>query len=177
MISGGTPSPCVVDTNVPLVANRASTASQQCVLACAGAMREIISSGHLVVDNAWRIVGEYKHQLNATGQPGPGDAFLKWVLTNLMNSDRCTQVEITPLDDDTEDFAEFPAALRAIGFDRSDRKFVAVAVAHEDSPPILQAFDSKWWGWRELLEEAVITVEFLCEAEIEQKYKEKMGKP
>ena len=45
---------------------------------------------------------------------------------------------------------------------QSDRKFVAVANAHPAKPPILQSTDSKWWGWKEALQEVGITVHFLC---------------
>ena len=170
-----TPSPCIVDTNVALVANKSSTAGPNCVIACSQALREIVKSGHVVIDNAWRIIGEYKHKLSPSGQPGPGDAFLKWMLTNMWNPRLCTQVAITELDADPEDFKEFPDSLRTVRFDRSDRKFVAVAVVHGASPHILQGFDSKWWGWRENLKAEGIKVFFLCEEEIAAKYEEKMG--
>ena len=55
-------------------------------------------------------------------------------------------------------------------------KFVAVDHAHKDKPPILQATDSKWWGWQGALKEVGIEVEFLCPKHIETKYKEKMLK-
>lgn len=167
--------PCVVDTNVPLVANGASTAGPDCVILCTRAIRDVVASGHVVVDDAWRIIEEYRHRLSPSGQPGPGDVFLKWLLTNLWNPTRCTQVAITPLADDAMDFEEFPAALRTVGFDPSDRMFVAVAVAHDGSPTILQGFDSKWWGWRDVLAGAGVDVQFLCEDEIARKHAEKMG--
>lgn len=50
-----------------------------------------------------------------------------------------------------------------------------VANAHRDKPPIIEATDSKWWGWKEALEECGITVEFLCPDEIEEVYRRKMG--
>ncbi len=56
-------------------------------------------------------------------------------------------------------------------------KFVAVAAAHPSRPPILQGFDSKWWGWRRALEESHIVVEFLCPEEIARKFEEKSTKP
>ena len=60
-------------------------------------------------------------------------------------------------------------------FDPSDRKFVAVANAHPGKPSILQATDSKWWGWKDALLECGIKVEFLCPAEIANAYKRKFG--
>jgi hypothetical protein len=165
----------IVDTNVPLVANGESEASPACIVSCTTTLKKLMQEGRIVIDNAWRIIGEYKHKLSPSGQPGPGDAFLKWVLSNHANPARCIQIAITTLDNDADDFEEFPESLRSIGFDRSDRKFVAVAVAHGGSPPILQALDSKWWGWRKHLEAEGIKVDFLCHAAIAAKYKQKMG--
>jgi hypothetical protein len=53
-------------------------------------------------------------------------------------------------------------------FDPSDRKFVAVAAAHPERPPILQAADSKWLAWEKPLRRHDITVEFLCPDDIER---------
>ncbi|MBI5446419.1 MAG: hypothetical protein HY900_35045, partial [Deltaproteobacteria bacterium] len=166
---------CVVDTNVGIAANEKSSASLTCVLTCVAALREVMTSGHIVIDDSWRIIGEYKRELLPDGQPGVGDLFLKWVLTNQWNPDRCTMVSITPKADDPEDFEEFPVHKGLTKFDRSDRKFVAVAAAHPAAPPILEATDSKWWGWKGALAECGIEVRFLCPAEIRQKYREKMG--
>jgi len=133
----------------------------------------MMRTGHIVLDDAYRIIGEYGNKLNQSGQPGPGDVFFKWVLTNLSNPKKCTQVALTPLDSDQADFEEFPADLRQVGFDRSDRKFVAVAAAHGGTSRILQAFDSKWWGWRKDLKAAGVQVVFLCELEIRLKHEQK----
>ncbi len=170
------PRPCVVDTNVGIAANGHADAGPGCVLACVQSLRQVMESGHLVLDDAWRIIGEYKHKLSPAGQPGLGDAFLRWVLTNHANPQRCTRVTITPKAEDDLDFEEFPEHAGLEAFDRSDRKFVAVSAAHGKKPPILQATDSKWWGWKDALEECGIRVHFLCPEEIEKKYHEKMGR-
>ncbi len=75
-----------------------------------------------------------------------------------------------------DSYDEFPEHIDFAEFDTSDRKFVAVANAHIDKPPILQATDSKWWGWKEGLEESGISVTFLCPDYIKAKYQEKMEK-
>ncbi|MCP4749267.1 MAG: hypothetical protein GY866_00095, partial [Proteobacteria bacterium] len=72
-------------------------------------------------------------------------------------------------------YDEFPEHDGLKNFDISDRKFVAVANAHPDKPPILEATDSNWWGWKDSLAEIGITVTFLCPAYAEGKYSEKMG--
>jgi hypothetical protein len=153
----------VVDTNVPVVANGDSTqASPRCVLTCAVRLRELTETGRLVLDDKWLILKEYKANLRSDGQPGVGDAFLKWVLTNHRNPDRCELVAITPTDEQFTDFFEFPRTAHLADFHSNDRKFVAVALAHPEHPPILQAVDTEWWEKRRELRAANVTVDFLC---------------
>jgi hypothetical protein len=159
----------IVDTNVPLVANRRSPmAGDACVAACSHVLLDITRGRkRIALDDKWRILSEYGHKLSRTGQPGVGDAFYKWVLTNQANRALCDRVEIHPLADDAEDFEEFPRHQPGLeAFDRADRKFVAVSAAHPDRPPILQAVDLKWWSWNPALRAAGIEVEFLCPAEV-----------
>ena len=171
-----TPLSCVVDTNVPNTANGAqSGASPECVARSARALRAIMRSGHVFVDGGGEIVGEYRRNLRAKGQPGAGDGFLKWILTNEWGTVRVTRVPITAKAGDPEDFVELPPPSAGLTYDRSDRKFLAVACAHEDHPPILQALDSKWWGWRQALSSHGVTIHFLCPDEVAAKYQAKMG--
>ena len=127
----------------------------------------------IAVDNDWRIIGEYKHKLRSDGQRGLGDLFLKWVLTNRANPDRCELVTIRPVADNN--FEEFPTHPGLTDFDPADRKFVAVAAAHPAKPLVLQGVDSKWWGWQTALAEAGITVTFLCPDDVRKKYEAKFG--
>jgi hypothetical protein len=152
----------VVDTNVLIVANGRDCpqASPECVVTCAQHLQEIQQHGTLVLDDAWHIIREYMHKVSQTGQPGAGDAFLKWVLTNQSNSQCVEKISITPIGDD--EFAEFPSTPTLADFDRSDRKFVAVALTHPQKPPICNAVDSDWRNFHEVLVQAGVTVEFLC---------------
>ena len=157
----------IVDTNVAVVANgRGSSpqASSSCVLTCVGRLRDLQLHHTLVLDDGWRILREYLRDLSPTGQPGVGDAFLKWVLTNQANPARCAQVHITPRGSPQpeSEFCEFPDDPALDGFDPSDRKFVAVALAHADHPPILNAVDTNWWPYREVLCGHGVRVDFLC---------------
>ncbi|MHB1046357.1 MAG: hypothetical protein ACYC4P_10115 [Thermoanaerobaculia bacterium] len=165
----------VVDTNVAIAANGSvgcPQASGACVRACIRALSEILNDKRrLVLDDRWRLIGEYRHKLSASGQPGIGDRFLKWVLTNHSNPARCERVAVHEAGAD-EEFEELHAEVSAIA-DRSDRKFLAVAAAHPGRPPILQGVDSKWWGWRETLDKHGLKVEFLCEKEQREIYAKK----
>lgn len=154
----------VVDTNVPVVANqRSGQASPICVNSCIAKIENIMKNGKIAVDDQWLIVKEYRTNLNLNNQQLVGNRFLRWVLTNLRNGNKCDQVSITSINpNDPTQFKEFPSDRRLKKFDPSDRKFVAVSLVHPRKPPILQAVDTKWWEFKDILKENQVTVEFLC---------------
>ncbi|MCP4574698.1 MAG: hypothetical protein GY846_00195 [Deltaproteobacteria bacterium] len=173
------PRKCVIDTNVPKNANLAIDPENipddltMCVMACVEVVEYIIKIGGLVVDSGEEIFDEYRNNLSMSGQHGVGNHFMKWVHDNRWNFPQEDRVTITEHGDS---YSEFPKHDGLSDFDISDRKFVAVANAHPAKPPIIQATDSKWWGWKDFLKEVGITVQFLCSDYIEAKYQEKMGK-
>ena len=158
----------IVDTNVPLVANgRAEQASEDCVETCIDELLNITTGNvKLVLDDLRRIIGEYRNKLNPGGFPGVGDAFLKWVEINWANPQQCNLVSITPIDGLETNFQEFPTDTALADFDPDDRKFIAVALAHPEKPPILQALDTAWWHYRDALHQNGVTVDFICEDDI-----------
>lgn len=172
------PKKCLLDTNVPKTANLATQpdpdtdVSDACVLACIEAVEHVINRRGLIIDVGDEIFDEYRQQLAMRGQPGVGDRFMKWVHDNRWSLPDVQRVTITRNGDSYE---EFPTHDDLNDFDRSDRKFVAVSNAHVEKPPILQATDSKWWGWKNALAEVGIAVQFLCPEYVEPKYAEKMG--
>lgn len=155
----------VVDTNVAVVANgKSQQASAACVLTCTEKLQQIMTGElKLVLDNDWRILNEYMRNLRSNGAD-VGDRFLGWLLAN---KDRlCDYVSITPIGGSENDFQEFPTDPALRNFDPADRKFIAVALAHAEKPPILQAVDSEWWNYREALRQSGITIDFICEDDI-----------
>jgi predicted nucleic acid-binding protein len=158
----------IIDTNVAKVANGKSVqASPNCVLDCIQHLRQVLNSTTTLVLDDYQtrlIFDEYKSELNTSGQPGVGDAFLKWVLLNQFT--KCEFVTITP--DPQRGFVEFPNDPALATFDPKDRKFIAVAAAHSTHPPILQAVDAKWWLLRAELAQNQITIEFVCPIDIQQ---------
>ena len=166
---------CIVDTNVIMVANKQfNEASPGCVQTCVRRLLEIRSRGHIAVDSAMRIFDEYrKKTLKRKGQREAGDEFVLWVITNLWNPSRCTQVKLTPKQGSNGDFKEFPEHPGLSKFDHSDRVFVAVAHAHTQHPPILAACDTDHWQYRDVLRQCHITVEFLCEEDVRRLAKQK----
>ncbi len=155
----------VVDTNVAVVANgRSQQASAGCVLTCAEKLQQIMSGEmKLVLDDEWRILGEYMRNLHSRGSD-VGDRFLAWLLTN--KDTQCDFVSIIPTDGSENDFREFPTDPALKGFDPADRKFIAVALTHSEKPPILQAVDSEWWNARDALRQNGVTIDFICEDDI-----------
>lgn len=74
---------------------------------------------------------------------------------------KCERVVILPHLD--RGYEEFPEDSALATFDRSDRKFVAVALSSSGQPPILVAGDRGWRRHYEALTRNGITVEFLCD--------------
>lgn len=169
---------CIVDTNVPKTANLAthpdpnSDVPIACIVSCVKAIECVIRTKGLVLDDGAEIFDEYRQQLSMRGQPGMGDRFMKWVHDHQWSFPESQRVTINKNGDT---YHEFPTHSGLEEFDKSDRKFVAVSNAHPDKPKILQATDSKWWGWKNALAEVGIRVEFICESHIQKKYREKMG--
>lgn len=172
------PQKCIVDTNVPKTANHALSQANipqelfGCILSCVEAVEHIVKKGRLVIDAGDDIFGEYRQHLSMKGQPGVGDRFMKWVHDNRWNPEKVERIEITK---NSDSYDEFPTHIGLVDFDNSDRKFIAVSNAHPHKPPVLQATDSKWWGWKEALADVGISVHFLCPDYAKKKYSEKMG--
>lgn len=151
----------VLDTNVAVVANgRNDQASPECVSSCVNVL--IRAQGELLIllDSEGLILEEYRRHLRPSGEPGLGDAFFKWIWDNQANPRRCRTVPITS--DTARGFVEFPEDLILVGFDRSDRKFVAVALASGVAPTVFNATDTDWWIYRAALEDAGVVVSFVC---------------
>lgn len=153
----------VVETNVIAVANEmADHADMACVGACINALETAQDKRKIVIDSGQILFSEYFRYANRAGQPGLGDAFVKWLWDNQANVRHCERVDITSLNNDPGNFAEFPDDPNLQGFDRSDRKFVAVALAGRRKPKIINAVDTDWWHYKDELRNYGITIQFLC---------------
>ena len=153
----------VIDTNVLVTANgRSDHAGLDCQLSCVDALEEAKKRHVVTVDDGMLILDEYRRNASLGGQPGVGDAFLKWLWQNQGNPRHCEQVTISPTKRDQRYFQEFPADPALSGFDPSDRKFVAAAVASRKRPEIINATDSDWWDFREALAANGLAIRFLC---------------
>ena len=158
----------IVDTNVAWVASdKSEQASEDCVATCVEKLEQINNDEmKLALDRERRIIDEYQ-ALEQIGRFNIGYQFYKWVEMNWTNPERCDLVEITPVVGLEINFEEFPDDPALEKFDSDDRKFIAVACAHPQKPPILQAVDRKWRDFLDALHQNGVTVEYLCEDEIQ----------
>jgi hypothetical protein len=164
-----------VDTNVAIVANgNSEQAGDALVEKCIDVLMKLTRKGGLVLDQHGEIFDEYRQNLSLRGQPGTGDLFMKWVHDHQWNPDFCERRVITSRADDRM-YEEFPSSAALESFDRSDRKFVAVANAADPRPPILEAVDFKWWGWKSALAEEGIEVVFLDEESALEGFQRHLG--
>ena len=151
----------MIDTNVAIVANgKTPQADSACELACVRALLEVRRTGIVVLDMGMQILSEYMKRLSMSGQPGPGDAFMKWVWQVQADSSHCELVGISG--HEQRGFVEFPDDRALEGFDRDDRKFVAVALTSSKNPSVLNAVDSGWWRYRDSLRRNGVAIRFLC---------------
>jgi hypothetical protein len=153
----------VIDTNVPIGANGTSHADPACVIACIDVLSAVQSEGIVVLDDAMLILKEYIDHLNLKGEPGAGDAFVKWIWNVQADENLCERVLLTPRGENgCEDFLEFPDDPDLADFDPADRKFAAVALASVRGPTILNALDSDWAESHDALQRHGLVIHFLC---------------
>jgi hypothetical protein len=167
----------VINTNVLLVANNQhDDVSLECVVECVERLQEIQSTGVTVIDDGYRILGEYQRKARINPPKGVGDVFLKWLLRNAGNAKHVQTVTINEAA--KNEFTEFPDQDLQPRFDAPDRMFAAVANAHPDKPPIWQAADCKWLDWWPALAAQGVRVAFLCPSDACSFYQSKFpGKP
>lgn len=155
----------VVDTNVAIVANRNADThvDEACQLACVERLETLTKLGIIAIDDKDLILKEYSNYLTRSGgSKGTGDVFFIHVITHHHNTDFIRRVPVTPTQDEKLGFEELPENT----FDRSDRKFLAVAVVAEAK--VLNATDSDWAQHSKLMTDLGVAVEELCPQHIKK---------
>ena len=147
----------VVDTNVAIAANgRGTHADLQCQHSCVERLAAVVKEETIAIDDAGLIFDEYAKHLRRSGQPGVGDLFLKHVFDHQYQPARVRRVALRSSTDTRRGFEELPENT----FDRSDRKFLAVAVVAK--AVVLNATDSDWDEQTALLDRLRVQVRQLC---------------
>lgn len=162
----------VVDTNVPLVVKFSAGHPAELLDACETVLEEILLRRlPVVTDLDGEILAEYLHKLNFSGQPSLGDEFARYVHDHRFTWDDAMRPDIEP--DGTEN------GYAVLGdddaeIDPSDRKFVATAKVA--GVPVVQAADTKWLDWGDVLSRHGVTVIYAHEPSIRAAYRAKFGR-
>jgi len=149
----------IVDTNVAVVANRQNpNVSDQCVGACIGFLIEVQNKKIILIDTADDIRNEYAAALAMRRPYELGAQFLLYVLQNQFNPKHVKRVELEK--DQLGEFLDFPSTPELRTFDKSDRKFAALA--KKTGSAVTNAVDSDWADHIAALNANGIEVDFIC---------------
>jgi hypothetical protein len=150
----------IIETNIFAGANGiADHLSEEEKNECILFISKYIKDSITYIDTSNAMFSEYKKYCSFSGKPNIGDYFFKWLWDNQNNKQKCTRVEIHPLDDKYFDFRELAQYKKLKKFDKSDKKFIAVCIAAEKVPTIYNACDSDWDEYKEVFDEYDITIE------------------
>ncbi|HWA82589.1 MAG TPA: hypothetical protein VG820_04095 [Fimbriimonadaceae bacterium] len=157
-----------MDTNVLAVAEGLHDgASDECVAACSRLARQIQDGKILVAVDSEQsgeaVLREYLAVLNTRNKAGIGSklAVRLWRLRH--DSKVCRRVDINAVPG-ADTYQEVPADLH--DFDPDDHKWIAIAAADQEDPPIYQAHDKEWWERREDFVRSGVDVQFLCASDL-----------
>jgi len=152
--------PVVIDVNVGIVANgKSKHVDIPCQLACIDAL-SAAQNDLVCIDAGDAILKEFRQNLSMSGQPGVGDEFMLWLHQNQCVPERCERVSIHVHAD--RGYEEFPDDPQLSKFDRSDRKYVAVALTSHHKPTIINATDPDWKEHQTALKTHGVRIRNLC---------------
>lgn len=159
----------VVDTNVWVMVDKPigeiSLKEVECMAACKKWLTDFANrhEDRLVLDNCYKILRKYRNNIRE-------DGLARRLLNKLEEQPRDRLIELDIVFND-EGLAVVPSTLE--DFDKDDRKFVAVALAHNPHPPIINATDTDWTKAQEQIKALGITVCECCPDYIAEKLKGK----
>lgn len=161
----------IIDTNVPVKAAKLfpdTEVDRQCSLACFRFVKKLLDSNDtVVIDTGREILREYEKNIDIHAEDNVATEFLKWIYQKRM-SGGVSEYQITKNGDT---YQEYPDSEDLKNFDRSDRKFVALANAHPAHPCIYNGSDTDWWLFKSALERNGIQIVFLSEDYMKAKSK------
>jgi len=148
----------VVDTNIWVMIDKPldklSLEEITCLKACRKWLKDFVKSEQkLVVDLSYKIIGEYRVNI-------PKGGLARQWLNQLETQPREVRLIEVEIELDDKGVAVLPKTL--VIADKNDRKFVAVALAVDPHPSIVNATDTDWLGVQKGLEEHNIIVINLC---------------
>ena len=165
----------IVDTNVWVVASGDSSASEDCLANCFEWLLGFRESGDdLVVDTASFGSDQVPGNSVLTELRGnlKGGSFIRDLFNRVFMAD--FRFELIELEYD-DSGAVLPNDVLLPGFEPADRKWVALHLAHDDHPPIHNAYDGDWIKHEEDLERAGVGITHLCEMELRRRVAARLG--
>jgi hypothetical protein len=152
----------IADTNLWIAASGRSDMSPECARATLQFVVALQGNDdRLAVDYQWKLLGEYYREISEQDVAHE-------ILDLLFSQNRLDWCQIE-LDSDGNAVVPVECAVH----DFSDRKFVAVALAHEARPPIHNVSDEDWLEDEEMLARCGVQVIHHCEAELRGRYADK----
>jgi len=158
----------VVDTNVwamvdKTIADVDTIEELDCIEACQNWLKLFIeSSDRLIIDQKYKILLEYRHNIKKGG-------LAVQRLNQLETQPRERLVE-RPVEFDDNGHAKLPEHITF--HDPSDRKFLAVSIQFDPYAPIYNATETDWAKEKESLIEQGFTIHELCADYIQEKLKD-----
>lgn len=158
----------VVDENVLIVANDLTRRSQglaplcpeaddDCGIACADALYDLIENGRVGLDDGSEILEKYKQHCSFSGQPGVGDAFMRAVFERGYDDSWAERVSVR-----ANGNFKLPESFLSCGFDNDDHLWIAVAHNASVTASVLNAVDSDYQIHAEELGKLDLTIVQLC---------------
>lgn len=166
----------ILDTNVPA---KAAVSPESCPAeelkmqrACMKYIEELTENKNrkLVLDLDHEIWKEY--HTNVYKNSNMGKIFFKWLYEYYATISPEDNIKLQKNSEGK--YLDFPYDENTEEFDESDKKFVALANAHEEKPPIIEAADSKWIGFEECFAKYGIHIEFLDRDYAQKMYEQKI---
>ncbi len=160
----------IVDTNVAVVANGQNNGVvDSCKDACTRFIAEIHAGRIVLIDSADEIRAEYAKAVRMGRPYQLGAQFLLHVLRHQHDTRHVRRIELPKRPDGA--FGDFPDTPDLASFDRSDRKFAALA--RKTGIAVANATDSDWADYKVSLNAHGIAVDFLCGCDKTEWFKRK----
>lgn len=161
-----TPSPNIIDTNVPLAATRTDT-PVRCQLACVQLVRRVLKGEvTVIIDSNNDALNEYRKQMYPDPNPSAGLAsqFMMYVFNHMGDPSRVYLAHVQK--DSDGNYALYPRDPSVTAFDPSDKKWVAIALTYHAETgqvvPIINATDSDWLHYESAWQRLNIHITQLC---------------
>lgn len=124
----------------------------------------------LVLDIGYEIMTEYRN--NVCKDSNMGKIFFRWLYDYYSRIDNNDHIKLEK--NDNGQYKDYPYYDDTKDFDESDKKYIALANAHSEKPPIIEATDGKWMGYESVFLRYDISIEFLDRNYAQRVYEKKI---